>query len=103
MLLERGHQVLDTVLAGASQSRARVAIIDITGVRTIDTQAAAVLTNAAQALRLLGVIPVLTGIKAEVAQTLVSLGIDLTGIVTRSTLQAGIQYALHQLGKGRIE
>lgn len=100
---ERGHQVLDTVLAGASQSRARVAIIDITGVRTIDTQAAAVLTNAAQALRLLGVIPVLTGIKAEVAQTLVSLGIDLTGIVTRSTLQSGIQYALHQLGKGRIE
>lgn len=100
---ERGHQVLDTVLEGASRNHARVAIIDITGVRTVDTQAAAVLTNAAQALRLLGVIPVLTGIKAEVAQTLVSLGIGLAGIVTRSTLQAGIQYALHRLGKNRLE
>lgn len=100
---ERGHQVLDTVLAGASQSRARVAIIDITGVRAIDTQAAAVLTGAAQALRLLGVLPVLTGIKAEVAQTLVGLGIELSTIVTRSTLQSGIQYALRQLGKTRLE
>lgn len=100
---ERGHQVLDTVLAGAGQSHARVAIIDITGVRALDTQAAAVLTHAAQALRLLGVIPVLTGIKAEVAQTLVSLGVGLENIVTRSTLQAGIQYALRQLGKSRLE
>ena len=100
---ERGQQVLDTVLDGASKSHARVAIIDITGVRTVDTQAAAVLTHAAQALRLLGVIPVLTGIKAEVAQTLVSLGIDLAGIVTRSTLQAGIKYALQKLGKDRLE
>ncbi len=100
---ERGQQVLETVLDGASKGHARVAIIDITGVRSVDTQAAAVLTHAAQALRLLGVIPVLTGIKAEVAQTLVSLGIGLAGIVTRSTLQAGIQYALHQLGKNRLE
>ena len=70
---------------------------------TVDTQAAAVLTHAAQALRLLGVIPVLTGITAEVAQTLVGLGIGLTGIVTRSTLQAGIKYALQKLGKDRLE
>lgn len=99
---ERGHQMIHTVLSGASHSRARVAIIDITGVRTVDTQAAAALTNAAQALRLLGVIPVLTGIKAEVAQTLVGLGIRLEGIITHSTLQAGIQYALRRLGKSNI-
>jgi rsbT co-antagonist protein RsbR len=96
---DRGQQVLDTVLSGVSQSRARVAIIDITGVRTVDTQAAGALTNAAQALRLLGVLAILTGIKAEVAQTLVGLGINLDGIVTRSTLRSGIQYALRHLGQ----
>ncbi|MFO0576934.1 MAG: GAF domain-containing protein [Polyangia bacterium] len=96
---ERGHQVMDTLLGGTSQSRARVAIIDITGVRTVDTQAASALTNAAQALRLLGVEPVLTGIRPEVAQTLIGLGVRLDGITTRSTLQSGIQYALRRLGQ----
>lgn len=90
---ERGQQIIDVLLTGVSESRARVAIIDITGVRTLDTLAANALTNAAQALRLLGVEPVLTGIRAEVAQTLVSLGVPLAGIVTRSTLQSGIAYA----------
>jgi rsbT co-antagonist protein RsbR len=100
---ERSQQVLDTVLHGSSKSSARVAIIDITGVRTVDTQAASALTNAARALGLLGVEAVLTGIRPEVAQTLVSLGIRLDGIATRSTLQAGIQYALRRLGKGLTE
>jgi PAS domain S-box-containing protein len=96
---DRGHQVMDTLLAGTSQSRARVAIIDITGVRTVDTQAASALTNAAQALRLLGVEPILTGIRPEVAQTLIGLGVRLDGITTRSTLQSGIQFALRRLGR----
>jgi rsbT co-antagonist protein RsbR len=96
---ERGHQVMDTLLGGTSQSRARVAIIDITGVRTVDTQAAQALTSAAQALRLLGVEPVLTGIRPEVAQTLIGLGVRLDGITTRSTLQSGIQHALRRLGR----
>lgn len=99
---ERGQQVLDTLLHGTSERGARVVIVDITGVRTLDTQAASTLTSAAQALRLLGVAPVLTGIRAEVAQTLVGLGIDLSGITTRSTLQSGIQYALSRLGKPTI-
>lgn len=96
---ERGQQVLETALHGSSRSRARVAIIDITGVRTVDTQAASALTNAAQALRLLGVTPILTGIRPEVAQALVSIGVSLDRIATLSTLQAGIQYALRHLGK----
>lgn len=95
---ERGQQLMDVLLHGVSQSSARVAIIDITGVRTLDTQAANSLTSAAQALRLLGVEPVLTGIRAEVAQTLVSLGVPLAGIVTRSTLQSGIAYANRKKG-----
>ncbi len=95
---ERGQQLMDVLLHGVSHSGARVAIIDITGVRIMDTQAASTLTSAAQALRLLGVEPVLTGIRAEVAQTLVSLGVSLTGIVTRSTLQSGIAYANRKKG-----
>lgn len=100
---ERGHQVMDTLLSGTSKTRARVAIIDITGVRTVDTQAASALTNAAQALRLLGVEPVLTGIRPEVAQTLIGLGVRLDGITTRSTLQSGIQYALRRLGRQGLQ
>jgi len=90
---DRGVQLLDTLLSGVSQNRARVAIIDITGVRTLDTQAARTLTSAAQALRLLGVEPVLTGIRAEVAQTLVTLGVRLDNIATRNNLQSGIALA----------
>ena len=96
---ERSQQVLKFVLQGTTHRGARVTILDITGVRMLDTQAATTLTDAAQALPLLGVEPVLTGIRAEFAQTLVGLGVELDHITTRSTLQAGIQYALRRLGK----
>jgi anti-anti-sigma factor len=96
---DRGEQILETVLTGARQRGARITIIDITGVRSIDARAAAVLTGAARALRLLGVEAVLSGTSPAVAETLVGLGAPLTGIVTCGTLQAGIQYALRRLGK----
>jgi anti-anti-sigma regulatory factor len=51
---------------------------------------------APRAVRLLGAQVLLTGIRAEVAQTLVSLGLELGGLITRSTLQAGIRYALSE-------
>jgi len=100
---ERGNQLMDTLLHGVTQSHARVAIIDITGIRTLDTQAASTLTGAAQALRLLGVEPVLTGIRAEVAQTLVSLGVRLDGIATRNNLQSGISLALKYTGQKTLK
>jgi PAS domain S-box-containing protein len=90
---DRAHQVLTTLLHGIERSRARVAILDITGVPLVDTQVAKSLLVAAQAVRLLGARIVLTGIRPEVAQTLVGLGVDLGGIVTHSTLQSGIAYA----------
>jgi rsbT co-antagonist protein RsbR len=64
----------------------------------VDTQVANALLQAARAVRLLGAQVVLTGIRPEVAQTLVGLGVELQGLVTRSTLQSGIAYALHQGG-----
>jgi rsbT co-antagonist protein RsbR len=89
----RAQQVLETLLGGIASSHAQVAILDITGVPIVDTQVANALVRAAQAVKLLGAQIVLTGIRPEVAQTLVGLSADLTGIVTRSSLQSGIAYA----------
>ena len=90
----RAQQVIEGLLVGIVETRAQVAILDITGVPVVDTQVANALLRAAQAVKLLGAQVVLTGIRPEVAQTLVGLGVDLTGIVTRSTLQSGIAFAL---------
>jgi PAS domain S-box-containing protein len=91
---DRARQVLEALLHGIERSRAQVAILDITGVPLVDTQVAKSLLVAAQAVRLLGARVVLTGIRPEVAQTLVGLGVDLGDIVTHSTLQNGIAYAM---------
>jgi rsbT co-antagonist protein RsbR len=90
---QRAQQVIETLLRGVSQHRARKAIVDITGVSVVDTGVANALIHAAQAVRLLGTEVILTGIRPDVAQTLVGLGIDLRGIVTCGTLQSGIDYA----------
>jgi rsbT co-antagonist protein RsbR len=90
----RAQQIMETLLDGVSQHQARVAILDITGVQVVDTQIANTLVQAAQAVRLLGASVVITGIRPDVAQTLVHLGVDLGHIVTRGSLQGGIAYAL---------
>ena len=92
----RAQQVLAVLLDGITGRNARIAILDITGVPVVDTQVANGLMHAAQAVRLMGARIVITGIRPEVAQTLVDLGIDFSGVVTRSTLQDGIRYALGQ-------
>ncbi|WP_437627933.1 PAS domain S-box protein [Sorangium sp. So ce1151] len=94
----RAGQAMDTLLGGLSSSGATVAIIDVTGVKIVDTKVADALLRVAQGARLLGAEVVLTGIRAEVAQTMVSLGVDLQGIATRGTLQGGIAYALARAG-----
>jgi anti-anti-sigma factor len=95
----RAAQVLEVVLEGAQRHQARVVILDITGMKHIDTYVAGTLLGAANALRLLGTEAVLTGIRSEVAQTLVRLDIDMSSIVTLGTLQSGIAYALHRAGQ----
>jgi anti-anti-sigma regulatory factor len=90
---KRAQQVLESLLQGIASCRARIAILDITGVPVVDTQVANALIRAAQAVKLLGAHVVLTGIRPEVAQTLIGLGADLSGIITRSSLQSGIAYA----------
>jgi rsbT co-antagonist protein RsbR len=91
---ERAEQVLETLLAGISRARVRVAILDVTGVLTMDEQVASGLLRAAQAARLLGAQIILSGIRPEVARTLVETSADLSRIITCGTLQAGITIAM---------
>ncbi|EYF08292.1 PAS domain-containing protein [Chondromyces apiculatus] len=97
---ERAGQVLSTLLRGITETRARVAILDITGMSDIDAQVASVLVNAAKAVQLLGAQVVLTGVRPDVARTLVELDVDLGNILLRSTLQSGIASAT-DLTRGR--
>ncbi|MFV9507199.1 MAG: PAS domain-containing protein [Oscillochloridaceae bacterium umkhey_bin13] len=90
----RAQLIMETLLTGVAERNATVAIIDITGVSVVDTQVANTLIQAAQAVRLLGARVMLTGIRPEVAQTLVGLGVDLSLIDTRASLQDGIAVAL---------
>jgi rsbT co-antagonist protein RsbR len=90
----RAQQVLETLLQGIAATGVDIAILDITGVPIVDTQVANALLQAAQSAKLLGARVMLTGIRPEVAQTLVGLGADLRGIVTHGTLQSGIAAVL---------
>ncbi|WAS97411.1 STAS domain-containing protein [Nannocystis punicea] len=90
---ERADQIVQTLLDGCAARKARVAILDVTGVPHADTAVAGALLRAAAAVRLLGVEPILTGIRPEVARALVGLDVDLKGLVTLSTLQDGIFHA----------
>ena len=90
----RAQQITERLLEGVAQSRTRTAILDITGVPVVDTQVANAILRAAQAVKLLGAQVIITGIGPEVAQTLVGIGLSLEGMVTRSTLQSGIAYAM---------
>ncbi|XSG73909.1 PAS domain S-box protein [Herpetosiphon llansteffanensis] len=92
----RASQIVESLLQGVSQMNAGVVILDLTGVPVVDTQVAGALLQAARAVRLLGAEVVLTGIRPEIAQTLVSLGINLNDVVTLSNLQSGIERALNR-------
>lgn len=90
----RIRQIMQSLLEGVAGSRASWIILDITGVPVVDTQIANALISAARAVSLLGARVILTGIRPEVAQTLVGLGVDLQSLITRGTLQDGITHAL---------
>jgi anti-anti-sigma regulatory factor len=94
---KRAAQILEAVARGVVSRRARFAIIDITGVPSVDAYVASALIQAAQAVRLLGAEVVLTGIRSKVARSLAELRVDLSSIVTRSKLQGGIEYAQTRL------
>ena len=91
---QRAQQVMETLLQGIAEHTAESVILDITGVPLVDTHVAGMLLRAAQAVRLLGARVMLTGIRPEVAQAIVGLGVDLSSIETRASLQDGIAATL---------
>jgi rsbT co-antagonist protein RsbR len=95
---QRTQQLMEKLLDSIVDTRSSVALIDITGVPSIDTQTARHLVEAVSAVRLLGADVILTGIRPAIAQTLVHLGVDLSGVTTRSSLSAGLRVALGIVG-----
>jgi rsbT co-antagonist protein RsbR len=94
----RATQVLERLLEAISAKQADIVILDITGVPVVDTSVANYLLQTARAAQLIGAQVVLVGIGAEIAQTLVQLGVNLGQLKVYANLQAGISYALGQLG-----
>ncbi len=82
----RSDSIMTSLLQGVSAAKAEIVIIDVTGVLTLDAASADALVRAAGAAQLLGARVILSGIRPDVAQTLVRLGLDLGGIATRGSL-----------------
>ncbi len=91
----RAQQFMETLLEGVHINKSQIAIVDVTGVPVMDTQVAGLLIRAANSVQLLGARVIITGIRPELAQTLVTLGIDFRSIMTHSSLQQGINYAIN--------
>ncbi|MFI7497923.1 STAS domain-containing protein [Streptomyces sp. NPDC049687] len=94
----RSQVVMETLLNSVVDEQARFAILDITGVPTVDSLVAQHLMKTVAAVRLMGAECVVSGIRPAIAQTIVHLGLDLGGVLTRASLADALAYALHRLG-----
>ena len=97
---QRTQHFMERFLNAIVETQSRVALVDITGVPTIDTQTAQHLIEAITASRLLGTKAILTGVSPSIAQTLVHLGVDLGKIETHASLARGLGVAFKILGIG---
>ncbi len=93
----RTQQFMERLLSRIVETNSPVALVDIMGVPTIDTQTAQHLIETITAVRLLGSQVILTGVRPAIAQTLVHLGVNLSDILTRSSLSAGLLVAFNIL------
>ncbi len=94
----RTQVVMESLLERIVASGARIAIIDITGVPTVDTLVAQHLMKTVAAARLMGADCIISGIRPQIAQTIVHLGVDLTDITTKASLASAFQVALQRTG-----
>ncbi len=95
---ERARQLTEQLLRGVRANRAKVVVMDITGVPSVDATVANHLVQTVEASRLLGATVIVTGLSPEIAQTLVTIGVDLTKMNTVGDLQGGIEEAELLLG-----
>ena len=94
----RTQVVMESLLQRIVDTRARIAIIDITGVPTVDTLVAQHLLKTVAAARLMGADCIISGIRPQIAQTVVHLGLDLATVITKSTLADAFAVALQRVG-----
>ena len=100
---ERAKLIMENLLEGVIKHNAEVVLIDITGVPIVDTMVAHHIIQAAEAVRLIGSTCILVGIRPEIAQTIVSLGIDLSKYPTKSSLRKGFTVALEVTSRKIID
>jgi rsbT co-antagonist protein RsbR len=94
----RAQLITENVLKAIRTARAKVVVIDVTGVATIDSKVANHLVQTVTAARLMGALAIVTGITADVAQSMVALGIELAPFTTVGDLQGGVELAEDRLG-----
>ena len=95
---QRARQLTEQLLRGIRANRAKVVVIDITGVPSVDSTVADHLVQTVDASRLMGATVIVTGLSSELAQTLVTIGVDLAKMKTVGDLQGGIEEAERLLG-----
>jgi rsbT co-antagonist protein RsbR len=95
---QRARQLTEQLLRGIRNNRAKVVVVDITGVPTIDSTVANHLVQTVEASRLMGASVIITGLSSEIAQTLVTIGVDLSKMNAVGDLQGGIEEAERLLG-----
>src|SRR5258708_18432516 len=95
---QRARQLTEQLLQGIRSNRAKVVVMDITGVPSIDVNVANYLVQTVDAARLMGATMIVTGLSPEIAQTLVVIGVDLGKMATFGDLQGGIEKAERMLG-----
>ena len=95
---QRAKQLTEQLLRGIRNNRAKVVVVDITGVPTIDSTVANHLVQTVEASRLMGASVIITGLSSEIAQTLVTIGVDLSKMNAVGDLQGGIEEAELLLG-----
>ena len=94
----RAQRVMETLLNKIVETQSELVIIDVTGVASIDTEVASHIMKTVQAANLLGARCVLTGIRPEVAQTMIHLGLDFERFATKRDMQEGLKFGLEQMG-----
>jgi Anti-anti-sigma regulatory factor (antagonist of anti-sigma factor) len=94
----RAQVVMETLLQKVVETGAQIAILDITGVPTVDTLVAQHLLKTVTALRLMGAECIISGVRPQIAQTIVHLGVDLQGVTTKANLADALALALKRTG-----
>lgn len=94
----RAQEVMENLLNTIVEHRAEVVIIDITGVRVVDTQVGQHLLRTAAAVRLMGAEAIISGISPKIAQTMVELGVDVGEVTTRPTIRSALAEAFRKVG-----